>query len=376
MKIRVLHVIDHLGYGGAPFVVKNLIERMPADRIESGVCALRPNPRSISINAEVINLRCRKHSPATIWSLANLCQTRRIDIIHAHLQKAILSSLLAVRRCESKLVIHEHGAIFRGGTGCLYRRLLRLLGPRADAVIANSEATKVALQHALRQPDIPISVVYNFIDLERFDPERYDRVAVRQSLGLAPDTFAVGFVGRLDRAKGADLLLEAAAHLRDEKESYRFLVVGDGPERGPLEKRIRASGLDKMVVLAGLRENAAAVMRAFDVGVVPSRREAFGIAALELMRMNVPVIVSPVGGLPELVRDGQTGVVLPRLVPEEIARSIRGLRQDHALCERLRRSAFAYASSFDGRGPLRQIVELYEQLMSSRENAVVMHKGT
>jgi glycosyltransferase involved in cell wall biosynthesis len=376
MKIRVLHVIDHLGYGGAPFVVKNLVERMPADRIESCVCALRPNPKPIPIEAEVINLRCRKHSPAAIWSIAVLCKTRRIDIIHAHLQKAILSSLLATSRCESGLVIHEHGAIFRGGTGCLYRRLLRLLGPRADAVIANSEATKTALQRTLRRPSIPVSVVYNFIDLERFDPERYDRVEARQSLGLGQDTFVAGFVGRLDRAKGADLLVDAAALLRDEKDSYRFLVVGDGPERGHLEKRIRKSGLDEMVVLAGLRENAAAVMRAFDVGVVPSRREAFGIAALELMRMNVPVIVSPVGGLPELVRDGETGVVLPRLAPEEIARSIRGLREDHALRERLRRHAFDYSSSFDGRGPLRQIVELYEQLMSSRKDAAVMHKGT
>jgi glycosyltransferase involved in cell wall biosynthesis len=376
MKIRVLHVIDHLGYGGAPFVVKNLVERMPADRIESCVCALRPNPKSIPIDAEVINLQCGKYSPAAVRSIAEICRSHRIDIIHAHLQKAILSSLLARSRCESRLIVHEHGAIFRAGTGCLYRYFLRLLGPRADAVIANSEATKTALQRTLRRPHIPISVIYNFIDLDRFDPERYDRAEARRSLGLGPDVFVVGFVGRLDRAKGADLLVEAAALLRDENASYRFLVVGDGPERRPLERRIRRMDLEPMVMLAGLYENAAAVMRAFDVGVVPSRREAFGIAALELMRMRVPVIVSPVGGLPELVHPGETGIVLSQLAPEAIAQAILELAADHDLRDTLAHNAFAYSGSFDARRPVQQLVELYEQLTTARTAAATMQRGT
>ena len=85
-----------------------------------------------------------------------------------------------------------------------------------------------------------------------------------------------------------------------------------GPNEIAWTPQIRKLDLDRMVILTGLRENTAAIMRAFDVGVVPSRREAFGIAALEMMRMKVPVIVSPVGGLPELVQDGRTGVMLPR----------------------------------------------------------------
>ncbi len=367
MKIRVLHVIDHLGYGGAPFVVKNLVERMPADRIESIVCALRPNPKSLPIAAEVITLACRKYSPAAIRALVDLSRRQQIDIIHAHLQKAALSSLLAQPRCASRLVLHEHGPIFRGGTGCIYRGFLRFLGPRADAFIANSAAAQAALQHVLHGANVPITVVPNFIDLARFDPDRYDREQVRSSLGLDPARFVVGFVGRLDRAKGVDLLVEAAARLRGEQGSYCFFIVGDGPERKHLEDRVRTLGLARMVVLAGLCEDPARVMRAFDVGVVPSRREAFGIAALEMMRMRVPVIVSPVGGLPELIRDGTTGVVLPRPAPEEIARSVRRLREDSTLRARLSGNAFEYSSSFDGRRPVAQVVEIYERLMRSKE---------
>jgi glycosyltransferase involved in cell wall biosynthesis len=362
MKIRVLHVIDHLGYGGAPFVVKGIVERMPADRVESLVCALRPNPKSLPIQAEVITLQSRKYSPAAIRSIANLYKSRRIDIVHAHLQKAFISSLLATYLCPIRLILHEHGPIFRGGAGCLYRLFLRRLGPRAEAIIANSEAAKSAVQQTVRGSQVPVTVVPNFIDAQQFDPDRYDRGEVRGSLGLEPDQFIVGFVGRLDRAKGADVLVDAAALLREGRDLYRFYVVGDGPERDRLEARIRTLGLERTVVLTGLRENPAAIMRAFDAAVVPSRREAFGIAALELMRMKVPVIVSPVGGLPELVRDGATGVVLPQLTPDAIAQSIRELRGDAALREKLSQNAFEHSSSFDGRRQVEQVIEIYERL--------------
>jgi len=364
--IRVLHVIDHLGYGGAPFVVKGIVERMPADRVESLVCALRPNPKPLPIRTEVITLKGSKYSPAAIRSIAQICKTHQIDIVHAHLQKAVVSSLLATYLGVGRLILHEHGPIFRGGTGCIYRGFLRRLGPRADLIVANSEAAKAALERTMRSSEVPIAVVPNFIDVAQFDPDRYDKDSIRESLGLGRDQFVVGFVGRLDPAKGPDLLVEAAALLRNQGNSRCFLIVGAGPERERLERRVRKLDLDRIVVLAGLHENPAMVMRAFDAGVVPSRREAFGIAALEMMRMKVPVIVSPVGGLPELVRDGRTGIILPQLSPEAIAEAVRRLEGDAALRQMLGCNAFESASSFDGREQVRQIEDIYERLISTQ----------
>jgi glycosyltransferase involved in cell wall biosynthesis len=362
MRIRVLHVIDHLGYGGAPFVVKNIVERMPADCIESTVCALRPNPRPLPVEAATITLRSGKYSLAAVRSIAEICAERRIDIVHAHLQKAFISSLLARPRFTGSLILHEHGPIFRGGTGCLYRWFLKRFGARADAIIANSQAAAVAMKRTMSDPDLDVRVVPNFIDLERFDPNGYDPDAVRTSLGLGRERFVIGFVGRLDRAKGADLLVDAAARLPRDERSWCFYLVGDGPQRRSLEERIRRYGLEGTVVLAGLHENPAAVLRAFDVVVVPSRREAFGIAALEAMRMRVPVVVSRVGGLPELVRDGQTGIVLPRLDAESIAQAIRRLASDEALRARVARNAFEHAGRFDGQSAVQQIIEVYQGL--------------
>ncbi|HPC95981.1 MAG TPA: glycosyltransferase family 4 protein [Sedimentisphaerales bacterium] len=363
MKIRVLHIIDHLGYGGAPFVVKNLVERMPADQVQSYVCALRPNPRPLPIDATTVTLKSGKYSLAAMRSVPKLCEEHRIDIVHAHLQKAVIVALLARPRFTASLVLHEHGPVFRGGSGCVYRWTLRRFGSRADAIIANSQAAAVAIRQAMSDSRLPVVIVANFIDLERFDPDRCDRRTVRESLGLTEERFVVGFVGRLDRAKGVDLLVDAAARLPRDERSWCIYLLGDGPEKAALAKRIRRLGLERIVVLAGLHENTARVMRAFDLAVVPSRREAFGIAALELMRMRVPVIVSPVGGLPELVRDGETGIVLSRLDVETIAQEIRKLASDETLRDRLARRASEYAGRFDGISAVRQVVEVYQRLI-------------
>lgn len=368
MKIRVLHVIDHLGYGGAPLVVKSLVEAMPADRIESFVCALRPNAKAIDIEAPVATLDCHKYSFATVKAIERLCAEHKIDIVHAHLQKAIISSLLAAPRLDAAVILHEHGPIFRGGTGCIYRLFLRRLGPRANTIVANSQAARQALQRVLGACAVPVVVVPNAVDLKRFDPARYPRPAARAMLGLREDDFVVGFVGRLDRAKGADLLIEAAACLRDERDGLCVFLVGDGAQRRQLERRIRRLGLEGTVTLGGLCENPAEIVAAFDVAVVPSRREAFGIAALELMRMKVPVIVSPVGGLPELVEDGRTGIVLPRLTPADIAQAIRLLRLDRARRDKLAEAAFHQANAFALSLPAEQIVDVYENIVGRRKD--------
>ena len=82
MKTRVLHVIDHLGYGGAPFVVKNVVERMPADRVDSLVCALRRNPRPLPIGAQVVTLQSRKYSLSAVRAIGDICREQQIGRAH------------------------------------------------------------------------------------------------------------------------------------------------------------------------------------------------------------------------------------------------------------------------------------------------------
>jgi glycosyltransferase involved in cell wall biosynthesis len=360
MTLRALHVIDHLGFGGAPLVVRSLVERFDPARVTPMVCALRPNPHPISINAEVITLKSARWNPGSVWSLRRVCHRYHIDVIHAHLQKSIVTSLLAAGPVP--LVIHEHGAVFRAGTGCLYRSLLRLLGTRANKVIANSLATREALIGRAGIPDAALVVLDNFVDEKRYLPTLYNRHQARCELGLSPEQTAIGFVGRLDHCKGADVLLDAAATLCQANPDYRVIIVGYGPEWDALQAQTRRLNLQNHVQLTGLCENPAVVMAALDVAVVPSRREAFGLAALEFMCMGVPVVAAPVGGLPALIEDKVTGMLLSALEPEQIVQAVEQLQADPVLRNTIIEKASAWARRYDGRHQVEQLTQIYEGL--------------
>ena len=361
MKIRILHVIDHLGYGGAPFVVKNIAERIDAGRIETFVCALRTNPEALPIKTTLINLGYHKYNPFVLFAVARLCKKYKIDVIHAHLQKSILCCLLASFFCDAKIIVHEHGPIFRGGTGFIFRWLLKAFRPRATVAIANSQAAKAALVRAAGFEEDSICIVSNFINPSQLDPKLYDPNKARDRLGIDGDNTVVGFVGRLDPCKGVDLFINAATILCKDDERYRFVIVGDGAKRKELQDQATRSGLKEKIIFTGLCKNTAEVMIAFDMAVVPSRREAFGIAAVELMQMRIPVIASAVGGLVEIVRHEETGILLDELSPKAIADAIDKLAHNGSLRESLADQAEVFSRKFDGREQLGQLIEIYEK---------------
>ena len=364
MRIRVLHIIDHLGYGGAPIVVKNIVQNLNNQHIETFVCALRTNPNALPIKAKLISLTYHRYNPLAVLAIAKLCKKYKIDIVHAHLQKSIISSLFASFLTKSKIIIHEHGPIFRGGTGFVYRLLLKILRSRAAIAIANSQATKAALLQTVGFAKSSITVVSNFIDFGRLDPALYERNKTRDTLGIAKNKIAVGFMGRLHHCKGADLLIEAAAILCEKDQRFRFVIVGDGPERKQLEGLVARLGLKEKVVFTGLCKDPAEVIRAFDIAVIPSRREAFGITAIEFMRMKIPIVASPVGGLVELVQHEKNGILLDSLNPQNIADAVNRLVQDDSLRERLTNNAEVFSRKFDGKEQLQQITDIYEKLCS------------
>ncbi|MCP4260943.1 MAG: glycosyltransferase family 4 protein [Planctomycetes bacterium] len=362
MKNRVLHVIDHLGYGGAPVVVKNITEKLDAEHIENLVCALRTNPEAMPTKTKIISLTYHKYNPFAFLKIAKLCKQHEINIVHAHLQKSIISCLLAGFFCDAKIIIHEHGPIFRRGTGCIYRFLLKLLAKKASVAIANSQAAMKALKQTAGLAEDSSHVVTNFVDFARFDHTLYDRQKARSTLGIAEDKKVVGFLGRLDPCKGVDLLIKAAAILCKKDPLYHFIIVGHGAQRNQLEQLILKLGIKENVTFTGLCKNPTEVISAFDIAVVPSRREAFGIAAIEFMRMKIPVIASPVGGLLEIVQHNKTGILLDSLSAANIAQAVNSLMQDNSLRKNLAENAELFSRKFDGTEQLKQITDIYEQL--------------
>jgi len=360
MGIRVLHVVDQLEYGGTAMAVKNIAENIAKERIETFVCALRKTPKIVPIKAKLITLSYQRFNPLAVLAIVKLCRYYRIDIIHAHLQKSIISSLLASFFCNSKVVIQDRGKILAPNMTPLYGLFLKLLGSRSAVVMANCQKGKMALIQSAGFSEESVKVVNSFIDFNCMDYTRYDRNKTRSRFGISDSHTVVGLVGRLTNQKGVDFLIDAAAILCESYASYRFIIVGEGPLRKRLQRQVYRLGLKDKVIFTGLCKNPAEIMKAFDIAVIPSRYEGFGTVAVEFMRMRIPVIASPVGGLPELVQDGKTGILLDELSDESIVRAVNRLLYDASLRENLVNNAEAFSCNFDGRRQLKQLEQIYK----------------
>jgi glycosyltransferase involved in cell wall biosynthesis len=360
MAIRVLHVIDHLKRGGAQISVKNLIENINDKDIEAFLCVLRTASVEVPIDIKLIGLKHRRWDPCTIWQVAKICKENNIDILHAHLQKAIISSLLASIIYKCVVVVHIRGGVFlKGMSFFLYRQLLRLLRKRASVFIANSNATVQKLVERIKISRDRINLVYNPVDFSVFERQPGCREKMRERWGIKDEDIVLGCVGRLHVVKGVDLLIEALGMLLRRDKNYFLVLAGDGPERERLEGLAKRLRIDDRVKFLGMCEDVAAVVSGFDIGVVPSRHEPFGRVAIEMMRMKVPIVTSGVDGLAELVRGGETGVVTQDSSPKEICRGIERLVRDEELRKRVVEEAYSFSQQFGIKEHVRRIKQIY-----------------
>ena len=207
----------------------------------------------------------------------------------------------------------------------------------ADCVVAVSNAVARDLVLAGVVAPNKLDVIANGVDVQSFTPEqrRYrERVIHHYFPGQTADSIVlVGAAGNLRKIKGYDIFVEAASLITNP--AIRFIIWGEGPERLFLEKAIVRANLGGKFVLAGSSLQMPECLAACDIFVQPSRREAFGLAAAEAMACGVPCVVTSVGGLPELVKDGMTGLVVPPEDPATLARSISYLVDRPFLRERL-----------------------------------------
>jgi len=364
MTIRVLHIINSLGLGGAQTCLKYLVERNRNPQIEPFVYPLRPEPVEIALKAEIIPYHYPDYDPRKFRAILRICNDYEIDILHAHLHKSILGALLATYFRPVRVVAHEHGPIFRPGVQYSgYRRLLRRLQHRASRFIATSQATARQLETVAGIDPRQIEVIYNAVDLEAFTPDAEARNRLRNEFSLAEDDLVLGYVGRLHPVKGPDLLIEALALLLKKSDRYRLLLVGHGPEQPALEKRARQLGIEKQVQYLGFRDNVAELMNAFDIGVVPSRQESFGIAALEFMRAKIPLVSSNVEGLAEFVHHEENALVPSLLTPQKIAECVERLAHDPPLQNKLIQAALRSTETFGIESHIRSVEQVYRKVL-------------
>jgi len=183
----------------------------------------------------------------------------------------------------------------------------------------------------------PVQRIYNGVDLSRYDHQE-PCCTLPEEYGMEPGSQIVGVVARLEPEKGHQTLIEAWPHVLRSVPSAYLLIVGEGSRRDFLEQWAAAHKVAHRVIFTGRRDDIPAVTAALDVAVLPSWREAQGLSILEAMALSRPVVASDVGGIPEMVEDGVTGLLVEHDNPVALAEAIVRLLTDHAFADTIARA--------------------------------------
>lgn len=320
-RVHVLQVVRPAA-GGIRQHVLELLRRVHSDRYSFSVAApqafLHSLPPDLAgLGRALVDIKPQLSPASDLLAATRLAQfiRGRADIVHAHGLRAAFVATLAHRLRPFSLVVTVHNLV----PGGRFTRLgLRLIGQQANCIVAVSQS----VADGLVAGDIPASkvcIIPNGIDTAHFSPPA----------PAARRVFTIGCVARLSPEKGVDVLLRAARELPETA----FLLAGDGPERARLETIAPPN-----VRWLGRVDDVREVYAASDALAVPSRAEGQGLVALEALAFGVPVVASSVGGLAEMLTEGETALLVPPNDPSALAAALRRLRDDAALRAHLARN--------------------------------------
>jgi sugar transferase (PEP-CTERM/EpsH1 system associated) len=318
----VAHVILHLRMGGMENGLVNLINGTPRHRYRHAVLCLqdysefRERIRDPDVPVIAIGKQPGK-DPKHYWSVLRELRRLRPAIVHTrNLPGLDIAALAALARVPVR-VHGEHGWDVSDlhGTNRRFRRYRRLVRPFVTRYVSVSRDIAGYLGEAIHVPATRISQIYNGVDTRSFRPRKPGEPAALPAGFAKTDSVVIGTVGRLQAVKDQRTLVRAVAQLHSESpvlaERLRLVLLGDGPERAPLEAEIARAGLTGACWLPGARDDVPAVMRSLDVFVLPSLNEGISNTILEAMACGLPVVATRVGGNPELVEEGASGMLFP-----------------------------------------------------------------
>lgn len=257
--------------------------------------------------------------------------SRSHDVMHAHGLRGAWIASFGARLSRTPLVVTAHNVPCLAGLPARWGAASAL--DRAVAVIAVSGAVADALKPTLRRPD-RVVVIPNGVKLPP-PTGASERQAARELLGIPADALVILAAGRLESEKGFDVLVEAASIVLAREPRAQVVIAGDGSLRSALEQQAARSGFGPRMRLIGRQEDMGVCYRAADIVAVPSRSEGQGLTPLEAMAHALPVIASRVGGLCEVVDDGQTGILVNADSPDELAGALVELLGDEVARRRL-----------------------------------------
>ena len=341
--LRVTYIVPDLAIGGAERHAVTLMSQLDPARFAGRIICLGREGGLSSTVAQSVGLRAlgrtKRQAVSTLIDLILELRRHRPDVVIVRGYNAeLLGRIAALVRRVPRVVVWVHHCDDIEPRGALRRLGDRLLDPITSAYFGVAQAQISFLTGELGLPAAKVRIVHNGVETALFGhPELPE---VRAELGIAEDDLVVGILAALRPEKDHETFLEAAALVLRRTPRARFLIVGDGARRSGLEAHARRLGIADRVVFAGFRDDVAAVLAALDVFVLCSYTvECFPMALLEAMASSRPAVCTAVGGVPEMLADGETGYLVPPRDPPALAGRLVDLLEDPS-----RRATFGRAA--------------------------------
>ncbi|UII55685.1 glycosyltransferase [Cytobacillus spongiae] len=321
--MKVLHLISGGETGGSRKHVITLLSQFPKDTVALAVLqegALSQEAREAGIEVALFK-QASRYDVSVLNQVVRYMESEGFDILHTHGARANLFGLYIASRVKKKWVTTVHSDpsldfMKSGIKGTIFTKLHLMALKRMDHYFAVSEVFKSNLV-GMGIPKKQIQTIYNGI---HFSQDKAVPVP-RQSLGVSDENFVITMVARLHPIKGHELVFQAIKELNNPR--VKLLLVGDGPIRRELEDKVKAFGLLEQVHFLGFRKDVDRVYAASTIGLLASYSESFPLALLEAANQRIPLITTDVGGVKELVTNGETGWIVPVGEVEQLKKAIQ-----------------------------------------------------
>jgi sugar transferase (PEP-CTERM/EpsH1 system associated) len=339
----IAHVIHHLWIGGLENGLVNLINRIPEERYRHAIICMddfsdfRDRLQRNDVQVIAIHKKAGR-DPAAKWRLFKLFRELKPDILHSRNLSGLDALLPAYLAGINHRIHGEHGRDVDDldGSNRKLQLLRRLHRPLINHYIPLSKDLAYYLQKSVGVAASRITQIYNGVDTDKFTPASGDRPPLPAGAGFADkDSVIIGTIGRFQSVKDPMNLAEGFIRLLENRPELtaraRLVMIGDGPLREPVMRRLAEAGYGELVWAPGSRNDVEAILPAFDLFVLPSLAEGISNTLLEAMACGLPVLATAVGGNPELVTDGESGTLIPAADSSAMATMLERYVRDKSL---------------------------------------------
>jgi glycosyltransferase involved in cell wall biosynthesis len=365
LKRRILWLAKGLGPGGMERLLVTHASAGDRDRFEYFAAYLVERPHSVVRDLERLGVRCtrfgdgRGADPRWVLELRRFVRHTRIDLVHIHspMVAALARPALLAMRQRPAVVYTEHNS-----WDC-YAAATRFANAATYALDDAQLAVSAAAARSVATPfQRNVEVLTHGIDVQSVARRRSLRDEKRAELGVGSDVIVVITVANLRHEKGYDVLLDAAAVALAKRADLLFLSVGHGQLASEMEDRRRELGLGERFRFLGFRDDVHGLLAAADVFCLASRHEGLPVALMEAYAIGLPVVATRVGGLPEVVEDGGSGVLVEPDDPDALAHAILAVAADESRRRKLATRAAELAGHFDAGVTVRRIEAVYDKV--------------